>query len=116
MTAELRAEQFVEQVRGAIDDRRHVGKIRRAVDHAEQADDAPHAIEIAELLLDGRKNRHGGDARGLFTLFDRHIGAELTGAAKFHVRMMRAVSRHKDDIANAHAAPPVGAWKLAWRG
>src|SRR5262245_15237823 len=113
VAAVFRTEQFKEEVRGAVDDRRHIGKVGRAIDHAEQPDDAPDAIKIANLLFDSRQNRQGRNAREQFAFFDSHIGTELACLAELHVRMVRTMTGYEYDVADAHAATAVRTWECA---
>src|SRR5262249_8028733 len=116
VTAVIRAEQFKEEIRGAVDDRRHIGKVGRAIDHAEQPDDAPDVIKVANLLFHSRQDRQGRDARDQFAFFDSHIGAELACLAALHVRMVRTMAGYEYDVADAHAATAVRTWECARRG
>src|SRR5215470_9514939 len=116
VTAVFGAEQFKEEVRGAVDDRRHIGKVSRAIDHAEQPDDALDAIKVANLLFHGRQNRQGRDARDQLSFFDSHISAELACLAALHVRMVRTMTGYEYDVADAHAATTVRTWERARRG
>src|SRR5580692_7332846 len=93
MTAVAGAEQFEEKIRCTIDDRRHVGKVWRTIDHAEKAYDAMDPIEIADFMLQGGEDRQCGHASGVLALFQRHVGTELAIGTVRHARMMCAVSR-----------------------
>src|ERR1700722_9055385 len=77
MTAVAGAAQFEEKIGCTIDDRRHVGKVWRTIDHDEKAEDAMDPIEIAALMLQGGEDRQRGHAGSVLALFQRHVGPEL---------------------------------------
>ena len=105
-------EQFEEQVGSAVDDFRMVREIRSAVDHAEEPDHALHLVEIAGFGFHRRQDRQRGRLRRFVPLLHRHVLAELAVLADFHSGMVRTMSRHKQDVANADAAAAVGVREL----
>jgi len=108
MAAGFGTKQLVKQVRRAVDDFRVVGEIRRAVDHAEQPDHALHAVEIAGFGFHRRQDRQRGRLRRLVPLLHRHVLAQLAVLADIHSGMVRTMSRHEQDVADADTAAAVG--------
>jgi len=51
----LLAEHLDEEVRAAVDHLRLLAEIRHGIHHAEELHDTPNAIEVAEFLLQHRK-------------------------------------------------------------
>jgi hypothetical protein len=107
------AEQFVHQVGRAVDDLGVIRKIRRAVDHAEQPDHALHLVEVANLGLDRRQRRQSSSLRRFLTLLHRNVLAKHAVLTNLHSEMVRTMSRHEQDVADADTAAAIGIRELA---
>ena len=71
------SEQRYQQPGSAVYDRGLLVEARRAVDEAKQLDDALHAIQVADLALEGGQRRQGAEARRLFRLINVDVRANL---------------------------------------
>src|SRR5512147_620558 len=75
------AEELEEEVGGAVDDCGLLDEVAGAVAHAEEAQAALHAVEVAGVLLDGGEHRQGDSAGGGVAFLDADVDAELAGLA-----------------------------------
>ena len=73
----LLAEHLDEEVRAAVDHLRLLAEIRHGIHHAEELHDTPNAIEVAELLLQHRKQVQTDEAGVLRRLLGRDVGPDL---------------------------------------
>ncbi len=79
MAAVFLAEDVDEEIRAAVDDERVLFEIGRGVDHAEQLDDALHAREVTEHLVQHREQVHADEPRVCIGLCDADVHAHLAG-------------------------------------
>ena len=101
------AEDLHEEVTGAVDDLGVHGEIRRAIDHAQQFDDAGYAVEGTKFGADGGEaGEHGGPGRGV-AVFDGEILARLAGDERA-IRQVGAMARNEEEVPGPGGGEVVG--------
>jgi hypothetical protein len=102
------AENRDHHIRGAVDDLRHIGEIRGAIDIAAQLHDAAHAVEIATAGgAQMCQNVQCAQPRRLAPFLQIDTGAELADMAAFAVPLAD-LPGDKDEIAGHHERHVIG--------
>jgi len=106
--AEFGAPEIEEEVGGAVDHLRRLEEVGRAVAHAEKAQHALHAVEVARVRLDRRHHGEGDGARGGVAFLDSDVDPELAGLAHTgELGKIKAVPGEQEQVADLRAAGAV---------
>jgi hypothetical protein len=71
------AEDFDDEIREAVDDRRLIGEAGRGVDHSEDSGPGADAIEASELTLKAAEDSEAGETGGEKGLLLRNVLTDL---------------------------------------